>query len=625
MTRIFISYSRRDKAVADYIGAELRNRGADVFIDYQKLIGGENFIGRLGREIETCDFFILLLSPRSVASKWVQAEAAWALRCDKPIIPVLLEPASMTDFFFLTNAEQVDFTRWSVDGQVGEAVCKLAEALGLSTEPIRSEPVPEPLVRAATTEGEEAADELETISVPAFARGDLSELFLTAAEVAHQDPEQAIFLYRRVIEIDPEYMQGKAQEFVRREEARLKPVWKARMLAQAEAAMKAGEWSRAERVGRDMLALDENNFEAKRIVDLCVKNAECESMYQHVVLAAQAGRWGAVATLMRDIKKTCPDYGDPAGVLTMRTESVGFLRELATLTGWGGVVYSVAFSPDGLWLASALDEKTIMLREFENRTIKPWEMPHGRQPILLKGHSEAVYSVAFSPDGSLLASASHDRTIKLWEIPFGFNWGTLKDHSGPVYSAAFSPDGSLLASASDDKTIKLWEDRRELATLTGHNEAVFSVAFSPDGSLLASASADGTIKLWETLDRRELATLTGHNDAVYSVAFSPDGSLLASASEDKTIKLWETPGGRELTVLTSHNEAVYSVAFLPNGSLLASASGDKTIKLWEMPGGRELSTLTGHNKDVRSVAFSPDGSLLTSASADGTVRLWGLG
>jgi hypothetical protein len=142
MTRIFISYSRRDRAVADYIGAELRNRGAEVFIDYQKLTGGENFVGRLGREIEASDYFVLLLSPRSVASRWVRDETGWALHCDKPIIPVMLEPASMSDFFFLTNVEQVDFKRWSVDGKVDGAVRKLAASLGLPAEPTHAEPVP---------------------------------------------------------------------------------------------------------------------------------------------------------------------------------------------------------------------------------------------------------------------------------------------------------------------------------------------------------------------------------------------------------------------------------------------------------------------------------------------------
>lgn len=266
------------------------------------------------------------------------------------------------------------------------------------------------------------------------------------AEAAHQDPEQAIFLYRRVIEIDPEYMQGKARDFVQREEERLKPTRLARMLAQAEAAMKAGEWSRAEHIGRDMLALDENNADAKRIVDVCVKNAECEPIYKQAVVAAQAGRWQAVATLMWDIKETCPDYGNPAGLLTIRAESVGFLRELATLTGHSGYVCSTAFSPNGWLLASGSSD----------RTIKLWEMPVGRQLATLTGHSSEVYSVAVSPDGSLLASSSYDQTIKLWEMPGGRELATLTGHSGDMYSVAFSPDGSLLASASEDKTVKLW-------------------------------------------------------------------------------------------------------------------------------------------------------------------------
>ena len=620
MIRIFISYSRRDKAVADYIGAELRNRGADVFIDYQKLVGGENFIRRLGREIETRDFFVLLLSPRSVASKWVQAEAAWALRCNKPIVPVLLEPASMTDFFFLTNVEQVDFTRWSVDGQVDEAVHKLAAALGLSTEPIRAEPVPEPLVRATTTEGEEAEDELETTSVPAFARGDLSELFLTAAEVADEDPEQAIFLYRRILEIDPDYIQGRARDFVRREEERLKPERLARMLTQAKAAMKAGEWSRGERIGRDMLALDENNADARSIVNICVKNAECEPVYQHVAIAVQAGRWEAVATLMHYIKETCPDYSDPAGLLRgcpIQAKLIVFLCELATLKGHSGEVRSVAFSPDSLLLVSASRDATIKL----------WETPSRRGLATLRGHSSYVFYVAFSPDGSLLASTSDDQTIKLWEMPGGRELATLTGHSDDVFSAAFSPNGSLLASASGDKTIKLWEipGGQELATLTGHSAYVNSVAFSPDGLLLASASGDKTIKLWKMPDGHELASLTTHSKPVYSVTFSPDGSLLASASDDQDIKLWEIPGGQELATLIGHRDYVYSVAFSPDSLLLASASGDKTIKLWEMPNGRELTTLTGHSSYVYSVAFSPDGTSLASASADGTIKLWGLG
>jgi hypothetical protein len=620
MTRVFISYSRHDKTMADYIAAELRRRDADVFVDYQKLVAGENFIARLGREIEARDFFVLLLSPRSVVSKWVQAEAAWALHCNKPIIPIRLEPASLTDFFFLINLEQIDFTRWSVDGQVGEALGKLARALGLPDRPTQVGPAPELLV-AQPAPSEEAAAEEEPASAPTFGRGDLSELFMTAAEVADQDPEQALFLYRRVLEIDPGYMAGQARAFVQREEARLKPARLARLQAQAEGAMRAGEWGRGERLGRDMLAFDAEHAGAQRIVALCVKNAEGEPLYRQATVAAAAGRWRAVATLLRDVKASYPDYSDPAGLLRGRPIQAGlaaYVHELVTLAGHSDRVMSVAFSPGGALLASASTDGTVKL----------WEMPGGRELAALASHSSVVASVTFPPDGALLASPSDGGTVKLWAMPGGRELATLAGHSGPVSSVAFSPDGALLASASYDGTVKLWEmpgGREAAATLAGHRNVVTSVAFSPDGALLASASADQTIRLWEMPGGRELTTRTGYDSAVMSVAFSPDGGLLASASSG-TVKLWAMPGGRELATLAGHSGPVSSVAFSPDGALLASASHDWTVKLWEMPGGREaVATLAGHRNVVTSVAFSPDGALLASASADWTVKLWGLG
>ncbi|WP_026794402.1 serine/threonine-protein kinase [Planktothrix mougeotii] len=287
---------------------------------------------------------------------------------------------------------------------------------------------------------------------------------------------------------------------------------------------------------------------------------------------------------------------------------------IATLTGHSTDVKSVAFSPDGRMLASGSWDKMIKL----------WDVQSQREIATLTGHSTDVISVAFSPDGWTLASGGSDTTIKLWDVHSQREIATLTGHLGVVWSVAFSPDGRTLASGSYDTTIKLWDvqSQREIATLTGHSNWVMSVAFSPDGRTLASGSDDNTIKLWDVQSQREIATLTGHSNWVKSVAFSPDGRTLASGNDDNTIKLWDVHSQREIATLTGHSSDVTSVAFSVDGRTLASGSDDKKIKLWDVQSQREIATLTGHSWYVLSVAFSPDGRTLASGSYDNRIKLW---
>ncbi len=271
-----------------------------------------------------------------------------------------------------------------------------------------------------------------------------------------------------------------------------------------------------------------------------------------------------------------------------------------------------------------------------------------------------VCGVAFSPDGTLLASAGTDKKVRIWQAAAGTAVRTLTGHTGRVWAVAFSTDGALLASAGSDNSVRVWQvvTGETVRTLAGHNKlrypdaSVCDLAFSPDGTLLASAGVDGTIRIWEIATGAAVRTLTGHDGWVRAVAFSPDGTLLVSAGEDKTVRVWQTKTGAPVGTLTGHTGRVWAVAFSPDGTLLASAGADRTVRIWGIATGAAVRILTDHAEGaltagpddktaralevaagvartvthipdgVLAVAFSPDGTLLASAGVDRTVRIW---
>ncbi|NET54896.1 MAG: NACHT domain-containing protein [Symploca sp. SIO2E6] len=279
-----------------------------------------------------------------------------------------------------------------------------------------------------------------------------------------------------------------------------------------------------------------------------------------------------------------------------------------------GSVFSVAFSPNGQILATgdALGE------------IRLWRVADSQQILICNEHIYSVKSLVFSPDGQTLASGSGDYTIKLWDIHTGQCLKTLQEHTNSVRSIAFSPDGHTLASGSGDQTVKLWDIHTGqcLKTLQGHTSSVRSIAFSPDGQTLASGIADYTIKLWNIYTGQCLNTLRGHNHLIDSIAFSPDSQTLVSGSRDNTLKLWDIRTGKCLNTLRGHTDWVKSVAFSGDSQTLVSGSGDHTVKLWDIHTGKCLNTLQGHTSWVRSVAFCSDNPIIASGSEDHTVKIW---
>ena len=298
--------------------------------------------------------------------------------------------------------------------------------------------------------------------------------------------------------------------------------------------------------------------------------------------------------------------------------------ELVVQTGHSLYVNSIAFSPDGRLLASGSADNTIKL----------WDAASGQELKTLLGSSGRVNSIAFSPDGRTLASGAGDSLIRVWDVEKGVELRRLKGHTADVNAVSFSPNGKVLASGSHDQTVRIWDVQsgEELSVLTGHACDVSSVAFKPGGRILASGSRDnaigsskGTIKLWDVGSGKEIRTLNHDWLDVYSLTFSPDGDMLATGDEEGEINLWEVDTGKKIrSLILQRHSIVSALAFSPNGRTLASGDWNDTARLWNIESGAQLQTLIGHSSSIDSLAFSPDGRILATGSADFTIKLWDL-
>jgi WD40 repeat protein len=287
---------------------------------------------------------------------------------------------------------------------------------------------------------------------------------------------------------------------------------------------------------------------------------------------------------------------------------------LATLRGHADWVNSVAYSPDGQWIVSTSND----------RTVRVWNAKTGEQELVLSGHTASANSASFSPDGQRIASAGDDRTVRLWDVGTGTEIGLLEGHTGPVYSVVFGPDGKTVLSGSEDKTARLWdaETRDERVLFVGHTSGVNSVAFSPDGKMIVTAGQDRTARLWYAETGEQKTILNGHADFVTSASYSPVAQQVVTTSGDGTTRLWNANTGEPIHVFRGFAGYVWSAAFSPDGRWIATAEQDNVTHIWDIESRNQKLALHGHTASVRSVAYSPGGRQVVTSSRDGTIQLW---
>jgi hypothetical protein len=238
-------------------------------------------------------------------------------------------------------------------------------------------------------------------------------------------------------------------------------------------------------------------------------------------------------------------------------------------------VRSVAFSPDGKRLASGAGSWT----RGKPGEVKVWEAQTGKEVLTLQGHTGEVYSVAFSPNGKRIASGSWDQTVKVWEAQSGQLLHDLQGHTADVKSVAFSPDGRRLASGGAYKDgdtwkgeVKVWDAQtgHEVLALKGHTSFVYSVAFSADGQRLASASGwpENQVKVWDAQTGQQVLPLRGQTSLVTGVAFSANGQRVIAVSDKGVVRAWDAQSGQPILPCTDPPPPVQPQALSPDAQRL---------------------------------------------------------
>lgn len=284
-----------------------------------------------------------------------------------------------------------------------------------------------------------------------------------------------------------------------------------------------------------------------------------------------------------------------------------------------GAVASMALSPDGVHIATGMDDSIIRI----------WNYKTGSLSKKLNGHDDTPWSLSYSPDGTRLVSGAGDNLAIIWDVA-DENRGKLHElvgHDSDVWSVAFSPNGKLIASGSTDSSVRVWdaETGQPLHSFHADGSDVMQVLWTPDSERIVSCAGMGG-RCWDVAAGQEVTMFTGHGGAIWCMNISADGRRLVTGSEDRTARIWNITTGEELVTLAEHTGAIWSVAFSPDGQEVVSGGYDSRVVVSDSYTGETKYVWTTDGEDggaiIDTVAFSRAGDLVVSGGAEGNVNLY---
>ncbi len=493
---------------------------------------------------------------------------------------------------------------------VMEAACVLAAASGVATGPLAAR-----LRRGGLTAGE--ANSLAAVVAQCLEPAP-ADRYATASEL---EADLTRWLQGEPVMARPPTLAESLARFARRHRAATAAAGIVLASLMAAVVSISTFWLQAER--QRLTAEESRNIadERRQEAERQTGEARHQLYLSTVLLAAEARDRDNLAEarrLLAEARSLAAERGREPIELDCLAASLD--ESLAVLPNLGSTIASVAFAPDGLVVA-------IGTMAGQLQTWRPGQASAEPTPVVpehvIAAHEAAIWDLAISPDGRLVASASADETCRIHNLASGELVHSITKHAAAFYGTHFSPDGGTLATSSRDRTIRLWDTAtwQPRGVLEGHAGTVYSVRFSPDGERLVSASQDGSLRVWSVAAMRELVVIPASTERIFRASFSPDGQRLAAASEDGTASVWDAASGRLIRSLR-HPQRVNAVAFVAGGDQLATASGDGLLRCFDLIDGSETCRRRGHAEAIWSLAGHPDSAGLVTGSADGTARTW---